>query len=202
MHRLLIALMVLSLAACGINKTVDGDAADFEPPPTTGLGEAPPLDPAPSSSTIPTPSTVGPDEPADPDDEVPEEDVELIVALWDDYTASWDESTDAGFAFLAENSYPDLDLSPEACKIAFNVGPADTYREEVVVDPDTVEPDEDWKMSQGPLVGTSPDGTIYVMSIRNAQYLNDEPIASDRADVHATIVDGRAYFFFTCNSAD
>jgi hypothetical protein len=185
--------MTTAVSACGINRTVD--AADVEAPKTTTLD----ADPLASSSTTTagatsSSSTTRPEVPA-PD----ESDIQLIEQVWLDLEASWDESVDAGLTFLEENVYPDLGLTAEGCRIAFDLGPTDTYREEVVLDEDSIEPDEDWVMPQGPLAGEAPDGTVYVMTLESSRYRNEELLGSDNHEVHVTVVDGTAYFFYTCS---
>jgi hypothetical protein len=121
------------------------------------------------------------------------------VQVWQDFDASWDEGVDAGLTFLEAHVYPGLGLTAEGCRAAFELGPTDTFREEVELDEDSIEPDEDWVMPQGPLAGEAPDGTVYVMTIESSQYRNDELLGSESHEVHVTIVDGEAYFFYTCS---
>jgi hypothetical protein len=171
---MLTALLALSMAlamavsACGINRTADAGAGDIEMPATTALD----ADPFGSSTTTTegaaaaTSSTTSPEAPDDGD-------VELIKAIWRDFDASWDEGVDAGLAFLEEHAYPELGLTAESCRITFDLGPTDTFREDVVLDEDSIEPDEGWIMPRGPLAGETPDGTVYVMTIETSQYRTD-----------------------------
>lgn len=85
---------------------------------------------------------------------------------------------------------------------------ADDYREswglpegtqlEYIVLPETIEPDPDWTIPGGPLDGVVPDGRTYVFQvIVTDRFPGQEPIES-RSEVHASVIDGKAYFFMAC----
>jgi hypothetical protein len=191
MKRLLIMLAAVGLAACGTTGAAP-PTTGAEVTTTTGAGTT-----ERSTTTTedePTTSTTAPER--DPDDV--DDDLRLVVEVWEGYTSSWETSTDAGLAFLEANVYPDLGLTAAGCRTAFNLGPTDTFKEVIDLDEDTIEPAYDWEMPQGPERGEVPDGWVYVMTTTSQQFLNGEPSDPVSAEVHVTVVDGRAYFFYTC----
>jgi len=119
-------------------------------------------------------------------------DADLIVALWRGASDSWSGGVDAGLQYSAVHNYPLFGCTVEALAAAAGDLP-DDYYEETIADQATIERDDDWLIPAGPLAGQSPEGRVYILTVDQ-----ETSLGSLRAEVHATIIDGEAFFFIVC----
>jgi hypothetical protein len=117
-------------------------------------------------------------------------DADLIVELWDGFSASWEAGLDTAYDFIAEHNYPDLGCSAQDLRDHFDF--AEDYEAGFVVNRATIAPDDVWELS---LIGGRPDGRVYVMD----GTLTLGPAGDSQiARVHTTVIGDRAYLFFQC----
>jgi hypothetical protein len=179
------ALVVLSMAA-------SCDAATTNPS-TTELDLPEPTSPPSSGSTSSTAAEAG---------EAPlEADIELIGELWREHNQAWLDGFESGVRFWADHNYPDMGCTFEDYMASrFPDGPVEGLVIERLPNLPTVTSDPGWVIPGGRLEGTEAVGRVYTMSVRSSRSSSDDPIAQPEIlDLHVTILDGRAHFFFGCS---
>ncbi len=124
-------------------------------------------------------------------------DVTAIKNLWRQYSDSWIEGVEAGYAYMAANNHPLEGCTAEDFRRALDF--PDGYRDEVAVDEGSVERDDDWVIPGGAAGGTIPDGRIYVLTVvRTYSQPGSEPV-DQTVDLHTVVgPDGDAHFFLVC----
>lgn len=185
-------LVVSALAACGDSPSADkAGVAQVEADTTT-------------PTTAPTPTTTQSVQ------ELAEAqlaaDLPLIKDLWRGQSDAWGDGVgpniDRGFGFLAAHNYPALGTDPAQCRNHYLAGneEVNTFREEIILDPTSVESDPDWRTDLGAIGAATPDGRVYIMTIETSWWLNDEH-DTERSEVHVTIIDGEPRMFVDCGGA-
>lgn len=164
-------------------------APNSQPPPAT----------ATTTTNPPTTTSVDPEVAAALQYEA---DVELIKQLWWDQSVSWFGGFDSGIQFWVDNNYPDMECTfDDYMASRFPAGPIDGLQIERVVNTPTIEIDEGWVIPGGTLQGQPAKGRVYVMSVRDSSIAtNSEPVAPSTIELHVTILEGRAHFFFGCSA--
>lgn len=174
-------LGVLLIAGCGGGSDRASSAATEAATSTTA---------STSTTSTSTTTTTSPEQLAA---EQAASDKKLIVALWRRLSDVWGDGTAlaAGRETYLATAYPgafteaDFDSCFRGTK---------TYFEEDIVNQQTIERDDGWKVPGGGLDGVVPDGRIYIMSLHNTTTINGVPSVND-TESHVTIVDGVAYWF-------
>ena len=186
------ALTLAAAGACGPSADVvvsDARAGDTAADTTAPDDTAAPDDSRPpvSQPRVPTADTTEPG--------TDEDDVDLIVALWEGYDDAVQDSVDDKVAYIVEHAYPGLELTEDQCA---EDPSAEGYVlvTEVELDASTIEPEPNWviRIPDSPMEGLVPDGTIYVHDVS----VSFDDGTSDMAPAHTTVLDGDAYFFFAC----
>jgi hypothetical protein len=195
MKRLILPVLALALAAAACSSS--DTAAETTVAPTT---TAPVTTTEATATTIKLPptttTTLSPEEIAQAELEV---DTKLIKSLWRDLSDSWFD-VEQGVAFLADNNYPALECTLETTTDRMN-NLENGYSEEHIVDAASIERDDGWTMNGGPSNGEPIDGRIYIFTVDMTFSGTYALSTNERAEVHTTIHNGKAYFFFHCWNA-
>lgn len=151
--------------------------------------------------TAPVSSTSTPLSPEDDESAQYRADVELIEELWKGHNQAWLAGLDEGVRFWADNNYPDMGCTPDDYMASrFPDGPEEGLVIERLPNLPTVAADEGWAIPGGRLEGSVARGRVYTMSVQSSRTSAEEPIAEPVIlDLHVTILDGRAHFFFGCS---
>lgn len=128
--------------------------------------------------------------PADPLDQ----DRRLIVGMFRAISDAYAGGTDAGAQAEVDNAYPGHTYTAADCRGDLPDGAV----VEIVVDQATLEPDPGWVVPGGPLMGTAPEGRVYIMQLRATYVVPDYSPEELTYEGHATVIDGRAYQFPNC----
>jgi hypothetical protein len=141
----------------------------------------------------------------------PEADAKTIVGklttdLFYATSTAWDKGVDAGVdAILADIyppmlSLPDYKLTHAGCLQAFfgSNPPPLGFHVSWVPDLRTLQLSPGFTLPQGPLAGKPIDGRIYSVTINQTTTSAVAPAQSSVATVHVTVIDGRAYHFYSC----
>jgi hypothetical protein len=156
---------------------------------------------APPEPTSPPSSVAGASTAEEAGEARLEADVELIEGLWRGHNQAWLAGFEQGVRFWADNNYPDMGCTFEDYMASrFPDGAVEGLVIERLPNLPTVTPDPGWVIPGGRLGGVEADGRVYTMSVRTSRTSSDDPIAQpDILDLHVTILDGRAHFFFGCS---
>ena len=129
-----------------------------------------------------------------------EADVELINQLWWDQSRAWVDGFDTGIQFWVDNNYPDMGCTfDDYMASRYPDGPVDGLQIERIPNPLTIELDDGWIIPGGRLEGEEARGRVYVMAVRTVRSAPSVPIEpAETVNLHVTILDGRAHFFFGC----
>jgi hypothetical protein len=130
----------------------------------------------------------------------------LVRTLYYDYSQAFMEGgLPAGTAFIAQHNYPGYSYTAEDCLAVWRGnGASDETVVNVVPDVTQMALDPGWSVSApgGRYDGFTPTGRVYILPI---QYTETDPVygynQTDSYQVHAAVLDDRAYFFTTCESA-
>lgn len=162
-------------------------------PATTGLELAEPTLPGSPSSTSSIPIEAG--------GAGLEPDIDLIEELWKQHNRAWLEGFEHGVRFWADNNYPAMGCTFEDYLMSrFPDGPVEGLVIERVPNLPTVTSDDGWVIPGGRLGGTEATGRVYSMAVRSSRTSSQEPLSVPEVlELHVTILDGRAYFFFGCS---
>lgn len=152
---------------------------------------------APTTSTLPPTTTLDSEALAVAEYDA---DVELINQLWWDQSIAWFDGFDSGIRFWVDNNYPDMGCTFDDYMVSrYPDGPVEELQIERIANPPTIRLDEGWTIPGGKLEGEEARGRVYTMAvrtIRSAPSLPEEP--PETVNLHVTILDGRAHFFFGC----
>jgi hypothetical protein len=129
-----------------------------------------------------------------------EADVDLINDLWWRQTNSWAGGFTNGVQFWVDNNYPDMQCGfDDYMGLRYPDGPIEGLLIERIANTATIELDEGWVIPGGSLRGVPARGRVYVMQIRQTttapSLVPQTPVLKE---VHVTILDGSAHFFFGC----
>lgn len=129
-----------------------------------------------------------------------ETDVDLINDLWWRQTNSWAGGFADGVQFWVDNNYPDMQCGFDGYMgLRYPDGPIEGLLIERIANSATIELDEEWVIPGGSLRGVPARGRVYVMQIRQTttapSLVPQTPVLKE---VHVTILDGNAHFFFGC----
>ncbi|WP_133378944.1 hypothetical protein [Klenkia marina] len=107
-----------------------------------------------------------------------------------------------GFAeYMAGNNHPEFSYSVDECLTGIErSGATDNYRVDYVPDVASMAIDPGWALgaTSGRYAGLVPSGRNYILPVA----INESDLSfsnSTTAQMHASVLDGRAYFFFGCN---
>lgn len=127
-------------------------------------------------------------------------DIGIIKALFRGYSDSWFRGVDNGLQFIVEHNYPsDPPVTAAQCKEnAFPDGVPPDYNEEVVIDEQSIERDDGWRVPGAQWGDIVPEGRIYIVKAVVTQRSRDTGPAESTEERHATIVEGQGYFFIGC----
>jgi hypothetical protein len=121
--------------------------------------------------------------------------------LWTNYSASWTVVPQDGFNFIATHSYPDLHVDAATCRQSAGAA-LDGYRERGNVDAATLKASATWKISRGDQEGATPRGAVYEMKLELQFRSASRTFPSAGPErVHVTVLNGRAYFFPSCEKS-
>jgi hypothetical protein len=155
-----------------------------------------------SVSTVPTTETTTATtiEPGDIETARYGADVELINQLWQDETTAWTGGFDNGLQFWVDNNYPDMGCSVDDYMASrFTDGRIEGLQIERVANSPSIGLDEGWIIPGGRLEGVPAKGRVYMMSITESLSAPGRISAPPNTrNLHVTILDGRAHFFFGC----
>ena len=131
-----------------------------------------------------------------------ESDRQLIHDLWWGQTLAFNEGFDEGVGYWVENTYPQLGCTyGDYLSSWFPEGPVDGYAEDHIANGPTIVRDDGWVIPGGRLRGQVADGRVYVMSVTVTTIdPRTQPEPAVVRDLHATILDGKAYFFKGCST--
>jgi hypothetical protein len=122
-------------------------------------------------------------------------DMPLIKAVWRDNSDAWGDGGNTGQAsvdaWITAHNYPGVDPNYARCDRTLPTA----YSEEYVLDQSSVQRNDGWVMTFGPLKGQVPKGRIYIMKITTS-YSDGSPQQLD--EVHVSILDGKPYVFYHC----
>ena len=129
-----------------------------------------------------------------------EADVDLINDLWWRQTNAWAGGFEEGVKFWVDNNYPDMQCGfDDYMGLRFPDGPNEDLLIERIANTATIELDEGWVIPGGKLRGMPAMGRVYVMQIRQTttapSLVPQTPVLKE---LHVTILDGTAHFFFGC----
>lgn len=123
-------------------------------------------------------------------------DMPTIRAVWRANSDAWGDGGNAGQSsvdrWITANNYPGVDANYARCDRSLPAG----YTEEYVLDQSSVQRDDGWVMTFGPLKGQLPKGRIYIMKVTTS-YSDGSPERLD--EVHVSILDGKPYVFYRCS---
>lgn len=128
----------------------------------------------------------------------------LIRALYDGHSQAFSDGLDAAAAYTAENNHPDFAYTAEECRSApLSAGLSTEYTETVVPDVAAMTLDPDWSLPDTRYAGLAPTGRTYIVPIEVTQNDPNAGLVDETysAEVHATILNGVAYYFQTCENA-
>ena len=133
-------------------------------------------------------------------------DTQLILQMWRGMSDAWGLGNEAGmatgFQAIVDNSYPGSISAVDGadCRRQAEAGfaPFTRYQEETIVNAATVARDDGWVSPVGPLTGQVPNGRIYIYQATTVYTVDNQPADEELAEIHAAIVDGRAFMFFSC----
>lgn len=193
MKKLVLATLVFSLVTVACSSSESN--AEPTVAPTTTI-ELTTTEATTTTTTTPptTTTTLSPDEIAQNELEA---DTKLIKTLFRRLSDSWYGGVDDASAYMARNVYPDLLCTFESISEG-NTGLSDGFQEEHIVDGDSIERDDGWTMPDGPSKGEAINGRLYIFTDEFTYSATGLLPTVERAEVHATVVDGKAYFFFAC----
>ena len=203
LKKLILPAIALALVASACSGSTSTDTA--EPATTTTAAVATTQAPTTTeatttTSTVPptTTTTLSPEAIAQAEYDA---DSRLIKTLFRRFSDSWSGGLSGGLedaaTYEASNVYPDLLCTYESI-MELNSDLPDGYRVEYIVDGDSIERDDGWTMPIGPSKGEPIDGRLYILTLETTYSSTDFLPSVERAEVHATVVDGEAYFFFAC----
>jgi len=127
----------------------------------------------------------------------PAADVALIEGVWRGLSENWVLGPESAISFIASHNYIGLAKTVATCGALLEAVPAG-YRQEFIIDTATVRPDVEWVIPDGPNAGQRPLGRIYVMSALLIERAPGFQPNSSVLEVHVTIDDGQARFFYNC----
>lgn len=156
--------------------------------PSTSTPSSSPSRPTTTRPPETTSSPSGPTGPVDPGQR------DLILALWSGYGAAVAKGDAAAADYVAAQAYPDLGLTAEACAGLTEGGSATATN--VTVDPASIRAEPGWvvRIPRSPMDATTPKGTIYNVAVATSY----DDGTSETTTAHTTVLDGKAYFFFSC----
>lgn len=130
-----------------------------------------------------------------------EADVALIDQLWKDETNAWTGGFDSGLQFWVDNNYPEMGCNIDDYMTSrFAEGRIEGLLIRRTTDLPTIEIDEGWIIPGGRLEGVPAKGRVYIMAVTDnlsaPGYLSAPP---NTRDLHVTILDEQAHFFFGCS---
>lgn len=148
-----------------------------------------------SPTPIPTPT---------PDPKVA--DGKLATDLFYAHSVAWYQGADAGIGALLADVYPPMLAAPDyklthaQCVVAFfgTAAPPRNYQVNSVPDLSTLQPSPGFTLPQGSLSGKPIDGRIYALTLHQTTSSSIAAAQNSTATVHITVVDGRAYHFYSC----
>lgn len=181
----IVVLAVASLAAFGSSGRSDSPA------------EAQPEQAATTTTSATTSTTLNPAATAALAFEA---DVELIDQLWLDETTAWTGGFDSGLQFWVDNNYPDMGCSVGDYMAArFTDGRVEGLQIARLAHPPTIMLDDGWIIPGGRLAGVPARGRVYAMDVTDSLSAPGYPTSPPSTrNIHVTILDGRAHFFFGC----
>jgi hypothetical protein len=202
MKKLILPAIALALVASACSPGDSTDAADAS---TTTVAvattQAPTTTEATTTTTTLPPTSTTTLSPEVIAQEELEADTKLIKKLWRRFSDSWGAGIEEAATYGAQNVYPDLLCTSESVLEALGDLPKG-YAEEHIVDAGSIELDEGWTITGGPSDGEPIDGRIYIFTVESIFSQPGFVSSSEHAEVHTTIVDGKAYFFLTCWPAE
>jgi hypothetical protein len=132
-----------------------------------------------------------------------EEAKSLVRTLFYDRQQAWNDGAKKGSEFDAANNYPGAyDVNALQKCVEERGWIPDGYAEQVSVDIDSLAPDEKWigpvDDEEGWLFsGKKPDGQTFIVTITSSSSsIYSPPSEAFNSDVHVTILNGKAYFYF------
>ena len=188
--QLLLALVLVACASGTSSSTTDTSSlpTSSAPPTTTTTTTT-----STTTTTIATTTTLSADAIAA---EVHASDVKQIRDLWRGFSDAWFVGVDAGLAYIVEHNYP-----AEGCTLddlAFDA--PEGYREEHIVDPDSIERNDGWVIPGGTAGGIVPEGRVYILTVESVFTATDFAPETEVAELHTVIEDdGDVYFFYPCS---
>src|SRR5207237_521259 len=102
-----------------------------------------------------------------------------------------------GAGFTAANDYPGMGITGQQC-LANGPRNVTHYQASIVPDLNTVQRDDGFVIPAGPSRGLRPDGRIYSFAAHTSVSADQFPTEQKDEQLHASIVNGRAYFFLDC----
>jgi hypothetical protein len=193
MRRRLWSAVSLLLVASACNAAADTTAPTTPAitPTATSPASTPPIAPATTAAG----TTAGP--------EATEyvEDAARIEDLWRRHNLAWLSGFESGVQFWVDHNYPDMACTfDDYVRSRYPNGPADGLLIERVANGPTIRRDDGWIIPGGRLEGTPARGRVYVMSIQETRTDSvSDPAPPVALDLHVTILDERAHFFFGCS---
>lgn len=124
----------------------------------------------------------------------PAADIALIEGIWQGLSDAWVLGPESAVSFIASHNYIGLGKTVASCSDFFDALP-DGYQQEIIIDTTTVEPDVEWVIPDG----QRPLGRIYIMSALFVERASGFQPNSSASEVHVTIDDGQARFFYGCS---
>lgn len=173
----------LLLSACGSDAPQVSNAQQSSTPAATSD--------APVATTTAAPTTVDP----------LVADQALVRTLYYGLSQSTLNGLQAQADYIAANNHPDFSYSSDDCLTGLsNTGFTENYRADYVPDVMAMAPDAGWALgaTSGRYAGLAPSGRIYILPVDISEtdvgYSN-----STTSQLHVSVLDDRAYFFFGCN---
>ena len=127
-----------------------------------------------------------------------ESDVDAIQQLWRGYSDAWLGGKEAAIAYKVAHTHPALECSVEDYE-AWYAATGEGFLEEWVVDAASVERDDGWAIHSGPASGQVPEGRIYILTVTGTTSDTGITPLVETSEVHSTVNDTGAYFFFPCS---
>jgi len=173
----------LLLSACGGGSEPPASAPQSSAPATTSAGES-----APTTTAAPTTE--------DPF----AADQALIRTLYYGLSQSSLSGLEAHADYISANNHPDTPYSSQECLDSlYNGNLTENYQASYVPDVAAMALDAGWALSadSGRYAGVVPAGRTYIVPVELTE--SDLGFSNNTtAQYHATVLDGRAYFFFGC----
>jgi hypothetical protein len=127
-------------------------------------------------------------------------DLKLIKAFYRAASDSWGDPSNnhqTAVDWTVAHDYPGLVTAAQCRKNAEDRLSEPNYREEYVLDVNSVERDDGWMVPAPPMKGQTPQGRIYIVKLTVSRE-GYGPTESSTDEVHITILNGAAYDFITC----